>query len=257
MSKLRNNSNYIAYYIFATRLLVTGLVPFGALVFFNYRIHLGLRTARLRVRDWKFPRRTPGATLRHQRMRTELNLAVVLVAIVLVFLVCNLPRLLLNLLELVLLHGGGGGTGVAESGGDRCQGSPFLPAWFQCLTAFSHLMLMTNASVNFIIYWSMSACFKSVLHSSIKAAVRNIARCNHNADNRGCATTAGEKAVGDVIGDDEIVDGMEGGGGGGLGLLMLPHCPLSSSVCSSTRISCVNSSSHHMQPSVVITGCSE
>ena len=241
MSKLRNDSDYIAYYIFATRLLVTGLLPFGALVFFNYRIHVGLRTARLRVREWKFPRRTAGATLRHQRMRTELNLAVVLVAIVVVFLVCNLPRLLLNLLELVLLHQEG-----EKAGEGRCQGAVILPAWFQCLTAFSHLMLMTNASVNFLIYWSMSACFKSVLHSSLKKAVKNLARCGEAAGARGCG--AGGLKHGDVA-----VEGAVGGGEGAVGLLVLPAL-LSTSV--STRLNSFNSS-QQLQPNIVVTECSD
>jgi hypothetical protein len=262
MSKLRNNSNYIAYYIFATRLLVTGLVPFGALVFFNYRIHLGLRTARLRVRDWKFPRRTPGATLRHQRMRTELNLAVVLVAIVLVFLTCNLPRLLLNLLELVLLHmetAAGGGSG--DGSGTRCQGGGIiLPAWFQCFTALSHLMLMTNASTNFLIYWSMSACFKSAIHSSLKAAVRNLARrCSSQKDRGGQASekicVGGDTLGGHQDDDDGDVIGC-GAGNGGFSLLALPTGPLSSSVSSSTRISSCHSS-HQLHPVIVVTACSD
>jgi 7 transmembrane receptor (rhodopsin family) len=246
MSKLRNDSDYIAYYIFATRLLVTGLLPFGALVFFNYRIHVGLRTARLRVREWKFPRRTAGATLRHQRMRTELNLAVVLVAIVVVFLVCNLPRLLLNLLELVLLH-----MQEEEEEGSSCQGILFLPAWFQCLTAFSHLMLMTNASVNFVIYWSMSACFKNVLRTSLKTAMRNIVRCGVGATgNAGGCITAGRKPLcaATTASGQAVV-----GGGCELGLLALPTA-LSTSM--STRLSSVNSSGL-LQPNIVVTECSD
>jgi hypothetical protein len=219
MSKLRNDSDYIAYYIFATRLIVTGLLPFGALVFFNYRIHVGLRTARLRVREWKFPRRTAGATLRHQRMRTELNLAVVLVAIVVVFLVCNLPRLLLNLLELVLLHMQK--EEEEEGMGSRsCQGIILLPAWFQCLTAFSHLMLMTNASVNFLIYWSMSACFKTVLRTSLKTAMKNIIRCGGGGGATGGGNTTGLKPL---CAAAATASGQAVAGGGcELGMLALP-----------------------------------
>jgi len=164
LSKLRKDPNYIAYYIFTTRLLVTGLAPFCALLFFTYHVHHSLASGRLRIRDWPFPRRTSDATLRHQSMRTELNQAMVLVAMILVFFTCNLPRLLLNLLELLLLNG-------EEAG--RCQGPLFLPAWFQCLTSCSHLLLVTNASTNFFIYWLISTSFKSELYAS----VRELAGC--------------------------------------------------------------------------------
>jgi hypothetical protein len=164
LSKLRKDPNYIAYYIFTTRLLVTGLAPFCALLFFTYSVHNSLPSGRLRIRDWPFPRRTSDAALRHQRMRTELNQAMVLVAMILVFFACNLPRLLLNLLELLLIN--------REEAG-RCQGPLFLPAWFQCLTSCSHLLLVTNASTNFFIYWLISTSFKSELYAS----VREVAGC--------------------------------------------------------------------------------
>ena len=105
---------------------------------------------------------------------------------------------------------------------------------------------MTNASVNFLIYWSMSACFKSVLQSSLKKAVKNLARCGEAAGARGCG--AGGLKHGDVA-----VEGAVGGGEGAVGLLVLPAL-LSTSV--STRLNSFNSS-QQLQPNIVVTECSD
>ena len=43
MTDLRNDPNYIRYYINWTRFLATGLGPMAALVFFNYSIFRGIR----------------------------------------------------------------------------------------------------------------------------------------------------------------------------------------------------------------------
>ena len=45
VTDLRNDPNYIRYYINWTRFLATGLGPMAALVFFNYSIFRGIRSA--------------------------------------------------------------------------------------------------------------------------------------------------------------------------------------------------------------------
>ena len=62
-----------------------------------------------------------------------------------VFLVCHIPRVVLNIQELLMLE-------------DllQCLGELFAPpAWFLCLTSFNHLLLGINSSVNFLIYCSL------------------------------------------------------------------------------------------------------
>ena len=51
VTDLRNDPNYIRYYINWTRFLATGLGPMAALVFFNYSIFRGIRSA---CRRWSF-----------------------------------------------------------------------------------------------------------------------------------------------------------------------------------------------------------
>ena len=40
LSELRRDQNYTKYYTFLTRLLITGIIPILALVFFNINIYL-------------------------------------------------------------------------------------------------------------------------------------------------------------------------------------------------------------------------
>ena len=40
LSELRRDQNYTKYYTFITRLLITGIIPILALVFFNINIYL-------------------------------------------------------------------------------------------------------------------------------------------------------------------------------------------------------------------------
>ena len=49
----------------------------------------------------------------------------------------------------------------------RCREELQPPSWFLCLTSFNHLSLVFNASINFLIYFSLGKEFKSVLVTTI------------------------------------------------------------------------------------------
>ena len=100
-----------------------------------------------------------------------MNLAGILVCIVIVFLFCHVPRIILNCAEFLMTN-----SIIA------CPDfSP--PAWFHCLTryiiwllvsfkqffSFMHLLLIINASSNFLIYCFMGNMFKEVLRLKIKS----------------------------------------------------------------------------------------
>ena len=85
----------------------------------------------------------------------EVNLATVLICIVIMFLLCHSPRLIINLAEFI----------ISKSYSDCDQFRP--PAWFLCLTSFMHWLLIVNSSSNFIIYCFMGQKFKQVLLQKI------------------------------------------------------------------------------------------
>ena len=82
----------------------------------------------------------------------ELNLATVLICIVVVFIICHVPRIILNCTELFMLD-----TILS------CPDTFTPPNWNYCLASVNHALLIINASINFIIYTSVGDNFKKSL----------------------------------------------------------------------------------------------
>ena len=93
ITSLRMNPEYIFYYIHTARLLVMGILPFlsllviNILIFMKIKEGLKIRVASLTVQKKQSKRR------RH---------SITLMTIVLVYLICNLPRVTLNLTEYLM-----------------------------------------------------------------------------------------------------------------------------------------------------------
>ena len=86
----------------------------------------------------------------------ELNLATILICIVAVFLICHIPRVILNCTEFFL---------VDEM--LNCPDGFMPPNWNLCLASVNHALLIINASINFIIYTSMGDSFNTALKQMI------------------------------------------------------------------------------------------
>ena len=91
----------------------------------------------------------------------ELNLATVLICIVVVFIICHVPRIILNCAELFMLD-----TILS------CPDTFIPPNWNLCLASVNHALLIINASINFIIYTSVGDNFK-------KSLKQMMSRCCH------------------------------------------------------------------------------
>merc|ERR1719270_1335095 len=154
LSPLRTNPVYLKYYTFLTRLLVTGIIPISGLLFFNLNIYLGLKAARKRILN-----RPPASQAvfkgqkEKKKVSNETSFSLILLFIVAIFLCCQFPRLILNIAEFANM----------ENHIDKCGTTVEMLPWFQCLTGFSHLLLIINASVNFLIYCSLNNSFKNEL----------------------------------------------------------------------------------------------
>ena len=94
-----------------------------------------------------------------------MNLASVLVCIVIIFLLCNLPRLVINLAEFLM-----------SSSINQCPDFK-PPSWVICLTSFMHLTLVINSSSNFIIYAFMGTLFQKVERGKCSKLIYNIYNC--------------------------------------------------------------------------------
>ena len=140
ITELRDDPNYIQFYINWTRLITTGIIPMSALIYFNFGIFRGIQMTHERVKK------------KNKQRASEMNLAAILLCIVFLFLVCHFPRILLNVHEIFML---------AEM--TACGEAFSPPGWYLCFVSFNHLLLIVNASCNFLIYASVGVKFKTTI----------------------------------------------------------------------------------------------
>ena len=99
--------------------------------------------------------------LRHPSIRVHRNHSsnsvMTLTSIVIMYVICNFPRLILNLFEHLLQD-------EMMNNIDKC-GCKREPPWFTILCSISHFLLTFNSSANFIIYGSTEEKFKKTLKS--------------------------------------------------------------------------------------------
>lgn len=134
-TELRKNSDYIRYYIMWGRMFTTALIPVLLLVFLNAKIIFDVYLSNVKVQRFGSKR----------RFLKELNFFFIMLVIVIVFILCHTPRIVVDTWEFSHLENI-----------NYCQeklNRPFLPSvWIQCLMHVSHLLNIFNSSVNFVIY---------------------------------------------------------------------------------------------------------
>ena len=82
---------------------------------------------------------------------TEDRLAMIFLGFAVVFLVCHLPRLVLNFYEAANIHH----WNDCEAAGEK-----HVPLWFSYTIVLSHLLLAVNSATNIIVYTSLSLQFR-------------------------------------------------------------------------------------------------
>ena len=158
ITSLRQDPDYIYYYIYWTRLLCTGVIPFIFLSSMNILIYFYVR------------KKIPSSSICSQNSHSDMehitnvrkntsNAAGTLTAIVLMYLICNTPRLVLNIAEYILY------PDIYDF--DSC-GCSLPPTWLVILCGISHLLLTINSSINFLIYFSFGKSFKRIVYGMFK-----------------------------------------------------------------------------------------
>ena len=169
VTQLRMNDLYVTWYINWARLLVLGLVPFISIFFLNTKIYLAIRRRR-KGRRWR-----------------DDNLSMVLMLIVAVFLICNLPRLILNMHEITVIQDV-----------NRCQHTDLggFPLWSIALGFVSHVLLVFNSSINLLIYCMVGAKFRQVFcHHILRRDTVQPCQCMQSTEDSKCPR-CGKKLVG-------------------------------------------------------------
>lgn len=94
----------------------------------------------------------PQSTRSSSQRRSEDNLAAIFMGIILIFLICHFPRVMMNIHELAIIHRS---ASCAEA--DR----PQFSLWSLIMISVSHVFLVLNSATNMIVYCLLSLKFRS------------------------------------------------------------------------------------------------
>ena len=96
----------------------------------------------------------------------DLSLAPILFGVVIVFVLCNTLRVFLNMYEM----------SVAEEivSCEKKGVGRMPPAWIVCTVSVSHLLLMINSSVNFLVYCVAGSKFRSILYQHLSSVLKKL-----------------------------------------------------------------------------------
>ena len=177
-TKLRTDENYIFYYIGLAQLIVTGVLPFWMILFFNIRTYTTIRSRRngqfikndeelhpetvsqTHTEQSKGPMvlRTNLAAI-NKRRASEERLSMIFSAISLLFLVCNSPRFILDFYKL-----------VSKRDWMACQNAGYLgyPLWAVILSWASQILLAISSSLNSMIYCVFSSEYRKQIKKTFK-----------------------------------------------------------------------------------------
>ena len=104
-----------------------------------------------------------------QQILEENRQAVILFAIIILFFICHLPRMFLNLHEALTFE---------QKKRDYLHGCRGVPLWILIIGLLSHLLLTCNSAFNFILYCAMSEVFRHELILLLKRWCHSFKTCN-------------------------------------------------------------------------------
>ena len=123
-TELRKNSNYIKFYRTYFRIFSTAVIPFLALIFINLRIIVDLSHVK--------PKRFGS----HRKLWKEMNMFLVLLCIVVIFICCHVPRVVIDIWEFSHVESIVQCNELMRAGEAAHHFMP--PKWIECLTHISH-----------------------------------------------------------------------------------------------------------------------
>ena len=153
---LRRNPYYSIYYINPATLLVTGIIPLALLTYWNYFIYKKIKlSCRWNAQHSRRSiRRTNGQRLRPIKMSQENEFGKVLIGIVITFICSHSLRVVLNFHEAI---------GTKNTLLCLANGKEGVPFWILMTNELNKLLLVTNSSVNIIIYGCLNSKFRKTL----------------------------------------------------------------------------------------------
>ena len=169
VTNLRLDEDYVFYYTFWTRLIITGAIPLIYLSTMNSLIFLAIKK---KIPDYSRLRKKSNVSIKSQvlqnlnskegeegeeeegreipKVNFPRNKSVTIVCIDLIFLICHFPRIFLNFYE-----------GYYDV--DLPENSQWCSNWINIIMSANIFLLTLNSSVNCLIYYLLWDSFNSVI----------------------------------------------------------------------------------------------
>ena len=96
----------------------------------------------------------------------DIKLAPILFGVVIVFILCNSLRVLLNIYDFTVLDD------IIEC--HKKGVGRYPPTWVMCSVSVSHLLLMVNSSVNFLVYCVAGTRFRRILFRKLRVLAKSV-----------------------------------------------------------------------------------
>ena len=149
-TSLGENPYYLNYYRNWTKLMVTGVIPFVLLIFFNNYIYKAIKKKTRMLEEIDSSKLMTYST----KPKDDENLWMALIGIVTIFLVCHSLRIGLNLYD-----GISGKVGATSA--------------TRVLGYFSNFLILLNSAINMIVYCIINTAFRN----RFKNIIKNVLPC--------------------------------------------------------------------------------
>ncbi len=141
VTNFRKSTGYVIYYNNWFRIIFVRTLPLLAVVACSVKVFLDVRAIR----------RSSEGTANEGRQGRETSFAVVLLAIVVVFVVCHFPGAALNMYEAINVES----SRLCGEAGQRA-----FPSAFFVVIALNHFLLVVNSSANMLLYTVLNKRFR-------------------------------------------------------------------------------------------------
>ena len=157
-TSIRQNKDFILWYLNIFNHIITILIPFILLVYFNVGIYKGMK---------KFKRRRPSSRKKSKSKESTTKClpsnpndnneqSIIIFGLVIAFISCHILRVILNVQEMINFEW------KFKEIAAGCFGVRF---WAMFLIPISEFLLLTNSSANFFIYYFFHKDFRSLLET--------------------------------------------------------------------------------------------
>ena len=178
VADLRNNAHYNLWYINIANFLVTVVIPVVSLTYLNMNIFLKFKEYLQRQprTNIQLSNQTEADAKTRKREKDMIQQTMILFSIVILFCLFHILRIVLNVEEF---------SSLSKREMANEHGCEWLQYWTIIASPVSHILLLSNSSMNFIIYCYFNKAFREHLMKLIAPFASHLKRKCDTADATG------------------------------------------------------------------------